>query len=48
VLADPDLDHPRIDLIALAPIGRSGARTFIRAIPDAVYYQERIPYQAAR
>ena len=48
VLADPDLDHPRIDLLALAPIGRSGARTFIRAIPEAVYHQERIPYQAAR
>lgn len=44
VLASPDLDHPRIDLLALAPIGRSGARTFIRAIPDAVYHQERIPF----
>jgi flavin reductase (DIM6/NTAB) family NADH-FMN oxidoreductase RutF len=45
VLASPDLDHPRIDLHALGPIGRSGARTFIRAIPDAVYHQEREPYQ---
>jgi flavin reductase (DIM6/NTAB) family NADH-FMN oxidoreductase RutF len=47
VLASPDLDHPRIDLAALAPIGRSGARTFVRVIPEAVYFQERIPYQAA-
>jgi flavin reductase (DIM6/NTAB) family NADH-FMN oxidoreductase RutF len=45
VLESPDLDHPRIDLHALAPIGRSGARTFIRTIPDAVYFQERIPYE---
>jgi len=44
VLASPDLEHPRIDLLALAPIGRSGARTFIRAIPEAVYHQERVPY----
>ncbi|MCU1366584.1 MAG: flavin reductase [Ilumatobacteraceae bacterium] len=44
VLASPDLDHPRIDLLALAPIGRSGARSFLRAIPDAVYHQERVPY----
>ena len=36
VLESPDLDHPRIDLHALAPIGRSGVRTFIRTIPDAV------------
>ena len=46
VLESPDLDHPRIDLHALAPIGRSGARTFIRTIPDAVYFQERYPYEA--
>jgi flavin reductase (DIM6/NTAB) family NADH-FMN oxidoreductase RutF len=46
VLESPDLDHPRIDLHKLMPIGRSGARTFIRAIPDAVYYQERVPYEA--
>ncbi|HRE03020.1 MAG TPA: flavin reductase family protein [Ilumatobacteraceae bacterium] len=44
VLASSDLDHPRIDLLALAPIGRSGARTFIRAIEQAVYHQERHPY----
>ena len=44
ILASPDLDHPRIDLIALAPIGRSGSRTFIRAIPDAVFHQERTPF----
>jgi flavin reductase (DIM6/NTAB) family NADH-FMN oxidoreductase RutF len=44
VLASPDLDHPRIDLQALAPIGRSGSRTFIRTTPGAVYFQERIPY----
>ena len=37
-----DEDLPRIDLLALAPIGRSGARTFIRAIADAVYHQERV------
>jgi flavin reductase (DIM6/NTAB) family NADH-FMN oxidoreductase RutF len=48
VLESPDLDHPRIDLQALAPIGRSGARTFIRTIPDAVYFQERYPYEATR
>ena len=48
VLASPDLDHPRIDLAALAPIGRSGTRTFIRAIPEAIYHQERIPYRANR
>ena len=47
VLASPDLDHPRIDLAALAPIGRSGTRSFIRAIPAAVYHQERIPYKAS-
>lgn len=46
VLESPDLDHPLIDLHALAPIGRSGARSFIRAIPDAIYHQERIPYGA--
>ena len=48
VLASPDLDHPRIDLHQLMPIGRSGARTFIRAIPDAIFHQERIPYEAGR
>lgn len=47
VLESPDLDHPRVDLQALAPIGRSGARTFIRTTPEGVYYQERIPYQAS-
>jgi len=47
VLESPDLDQPRIDLHALAPIGRSGARTFIKAIPDAIYHQERIPYEEA-
>lgn len=41
VLESPDLDHPRIDLQALSPIGRSGARTFIRTTPDAVYHQPR-------
>lgn len=46
VLASPDLDHPRINLHALGPIGRSGARTFVRATPDAVYHQDRVPYQA--
>ncbi len=44
VLASPDLDHPRIDLLALGPIGRSGARSFVRAVPEAVYHQERVPY----
>jgi flavin reductase (DIM6/NTAB) family NADH-FMN oxidoreductase RutF len=44
VLASPDIDHPRIDLLALAPIGRSGARTFLRATEHGVYHQERIPY----
>ena len=47
VLESPDLDQPRIDLHALAPIGRSGARTFIKAIPEAVFYQERVRYGAA-
>lgn len=47
VLESPDLDHPRIDLHALAPIGRSGARTFIKTSPDTVYYQERMPYAPA-
>ncbi len=46
VLESPDLDHPRIDLSALAPIGRSGTRTFIKAIPEAIYYQERIRYES--
>ena len=46
ILESPDLDHPRIDLVKLAPIGRSGARTFVRAIPEAIYHQERVPYQA--
>lgn len=46
VLESPDLDHPRIDLQALGPIGRSGARTFIRTTPDGVYHQERTPYRA--
>ena len=44
ILLSTDLDHPRIDLLAMAPIGRSGARTFIRTIPDAVFHQERVPY----
>jgi flavin reductase (DIM6/NTAB) family NADH-FMN oxidoreductase RutF len=44
ILASPDLDHPRIDLLALAPIGRSGARTFLRTSDATVYYQERVPY----
>lgn len=44
VLESPDLTHPRIDLTRLAPIGRSGARTFIKALPEAVFYQERYPY----
>ena len=30
-----------------APIGRSGARTFIRTTPEAVYHQERHPYVPA-
>jgi len=47
ILLSSDLDHPRIDLLAMGPIGRSGGRTFIRAIDDAVYYQERVPYQSA-
>jgi len=47
ILASPDLDHPRIDLVALAPIGRSGARTFVRAIPDAIFHQERTPFDPA-
>ena len=44
VLEGADLDHPRIDLQRLAPIGRSGARSFIRTTPDGVYHQERVPY----
>jgi flavin reductase (DIM6/NTAB) family NADH-FMN oxidoreductase RutF len=47
VLESPDLDHPRIDLLKLAPIGRSGARTFLKTSPDTVYYQERVPYTPA-
>ena len=47
VLESPDLDHPRIDLQKLGPIGRSGARTFMRTTPDAVYHQERHPYVPA-
>jgi flavin reductase (DIM6/NTAB) family NADH-FMN oxidoreductase RutF len=47
VLESPDLDHPRIDLLKLAPIGRSGARTFLKTAPETVYYQERIPYEPA-
>jgi flavin reductase (DIM6/NTAB) family NADH-FMN oxidoreductase RutF len=46
ILESPDLDHPRIDLVALGPIGRTGARTFARMVPDAIYYQERVPYAA--
>lgn len=45
VLESPDLDHPRIDLLALAPIGRSGARTFLRTAPETVFHQERVPYE---
>jgi flavin reductase (DIM6/NTAB) family NADH-FMN oxidoreductase RutF len=45
ILASPDLAHPRIDLLTLAPIGRSGARTFIRTLDEAVFYQERVPYE---
>jgi len=48
ILESPDLTSPRIDLLALAPIGRSGARTFIRTIPDAVFHQERVPYEPSR
>jgi flavin reductase (DIM6/NTAB) family NADH-FMN oxidoreductase RutF len=44
VLLTDDLSHPDIDLQRLAPIGRTGARTFIRTIPEAVFFQERIPY----
>jgi flavin reductase (DIM6/NTAB) family NADH-FMN oxidoreductase RutF len=47
VLESPDLDHPRIDLLKLAPIGRSGARTFLKTSPETVYYQERVPYTPA-
>jgi flavin reductase (DIM6/NTAB) family NADH-FMN oxidoreductase RutF len=47
VLESPDLDHPRIDLLALGPIGRSGTRSFLRTSRDTVYHQERIPYEAA-
>ena len=47
VLESPDLDHPRIDLLALGPIGRSGTRTFLRTSRDTVFHQERIPYEAA-
>lgn len=46
ILDSPDLDHPRINLVKLGPIGRSGARTFVRAIPEAIYHQERVPYEA--
>ncbi|MEO6125624.1 MAG: flavin reductase family protein [Ilumatobacteraceae bacterium] len=45
ILDSPDIDHPRINLVKLAPIGRSGARTFVRAIPEAIYHQERVPYE---
>jgi flavin reductase (DIM6/NTAB) family NADH-FMN oxidoreductase RutF len=45
ILESPDLDHPRIDLAALVPIGRTGARTFVRVVPEAVYHQPRIPYE---
>jgi len=48
ILESPDLASPRIDLLALAPIGRSGARTFIRTIPGAVFHQERLPYEPSR
>ena len=48
ILESPDLVSPRIDLLALAPIGRSGARTFIRTIPAAVFHQERLPYEPSR
>jgi flavin reductase (DIM6/NTAB) family NADH-FMN oxidoreductase RutF len=41
VAVDHRPDHPRIDLHALSPIGRSGARTFVRCLPEGVYYQER-------
>ena len=46
ILESPDLDHPRIDLVALGPIGRTGSRTFARMLPDAIYTQERVPYAA--
>ena len=45
VLADPDLDHPRIDLLALAPVSRSGARSFLRTAPETVFHQERVAYE---
>jgi flavin reductase (DIM6/NTAB) family NADH-FMN oxidoreductase RutF len=41
---EPDLAHPRVDLLALAPIGRSGARTFLRTSADTVFHQDRTPY----
>lgn len=44
--ADHDADHPRIELQALSPIGRSGARTFVRCLAEGVFYQERTPVPA--
>jgi flavin reductase (DIM6/NTAB) family NADH-FMN oxidoreductase RutF len=43
VLGDNPM-RPRIDGLALGAIGRSGSRTFVRCIPEAVYYQERPPF----
>jgi hypothetical protein len=43
ILEGRDLDHPHIKLGELGAIGRSGSRTFVRCIPEAVYFQERPP-----
>lgn len=47
ILESPDLDHPRVDLLALGPIGRSGARTFLKTSAATVYHQARVPYTPA-
>ena len=45
VLESVDLDHPRIDLLALAPVARSGARTFLRTSAATVFHPDRVPYE---
>jgi flavin reductase (DIM6/NTAB) family NADH-FMN oxidoreductase RutF len=47
IVQGDDPKRPRIDGIALGAIGRSGSRTFVRCIPEAIYHQERPPFPEA-
>jgi flavin reductase (DIM6/NTAB) family NADH-FMN oxidoreductase RutF len=38
-------ERGRIDTLRLAPVGRGGLRSFVRAVPEGVYSLPRIPWE---